>query len=111
MEFGSNTFMATGTNTVTLFLRRRNDRLANDFRAVADDFILHNRHRPDDFMDTEGLLETYAGRLNLTLVDYRSLLARTPTDALRQTDCWRDYERWFNDLTEIKNLRNPLKDR
>ena len=62
-------------------------------------------------MDIEGLLETYAGRLSLTLDDYRSLLARTPTDALRQTDCWRDYERWFNDLTEIKNLRNPLKDK
>ena len=62
-------------------------------------------------MDIEGLLETYAGRLSLTLDDCRSLLARTPTDALRQTDCWRDYERWFNDLTEIKNLRNPQKNK
>ena len=109
VEFGSNTFMATGTNTVTLFLTRRNDRIAQDFHDVADDFILKNTPRPDDFTDTEALLATYAQRLGLDTADYQSLLTQTPTDALKQTDLWRDYVRWFDDLTEIKNFRTKNK--
>ncbi|AQG81835.1 N-6 DNA methylase [Spirosoma montaniterrae] len=109
VEFGSNTFMATGTNTVTLFLTRRNDRLADDFRAVADDFILKNQFRPDDFTDTEALLAAYASRHNLSVADYRSLLSKTPTEVLLQSDLWRDYDRWFADLTETKNRRDTKK--
>src|SRR5690606_4568026 len=35
-ELGSGTFMATGTNTVTLFLKRREDSVAEEVEATID---------------------------------------------------------------------------
>jgi type I restriction enzyme M protein len=40
-ELGSNTFMATGTNTVILFLRKRNKFFAKNLKASTDNFFVN----------------------------------------------------------------------
>lgn len=42
-EFGSNTFMATGTNTVTLFMRRRSNYDCKSINIAVQDAILHKK--------------------------------------------------------------------
>lgn len=105
VEFGSNTFMATGTNTVTLFLKRRDDRIAENAVYVAQDFIIHNKTRENDFADNAQVFDAYARTLGVTLADYKTLTAKDENDEIKQTEWFADYRRWFDNLTEIKNLQ------
>jgi len=70
-ELGSNTFMATGTNTVVLFLRKRNDaevtrikeaayNLANNYPKTHEDLVINGIEKPiKNFLDyTEQTDET-----------------------------------------------------
>lgn len=97
--------MATGTNTVALFLKKRDAKHAFNADLVADDFILHNNARPNDFADTKSILAAYAQTLGFALDDFKTFLGRKPNAAIVESDWYGDYRRWFEDLTTIKNLR------
>ncbi len=105
VEFGSNTFMATGTNTVNLFLKRRDDTIAENAVYVAQDFIIYNKARKNDFADNEKIFDAYAQTLGVLLADYKTLTAKDENDAIKQTEWFADYKRWFENLTELKNLQ------
>lgn len=105
VECGSETFLATETNTLILFLKRRDDRWKEDFRYVAEDFILHNKKRDDDFADTQSMFKSYIENLDLELDDYKTLVAKKPSDKLKATEWFKDYQTWFDELTEIINLK------
>lgn len=109
IELGSNTFMATGTNTVILFLKKRDIKAAIDAEYVADDFITHNKGRENDFADTVSILKEYARTIGFTLMDYKSFLSREPNEAVINSDWYKDYRRWFENLAEIKKLRGDKK--
>ncbi|MFY8000482.1 MAG: restriction endonuclease subunit S [Candidatus Kapaibacteriota bacterium] len=104
VEFGSKTFMATGTSTVALFLVKRHERWAKNFALVAEDFIKLCAPRTNDFMDTASLLDAYAARLGLTKEDYCSFLTQTPSDALRASEWYATMRRAFENSTTYKNL-------
>ena len=109
VEFGSNTFMATGTTTVTLFLKKRDSKPTVDADYVAEDFITHNKERENDFADTSNILSEYAHTLGFTLADYRSFLSRQPNETIIESDWYQEYRRWFEDLSDIKKLRRDLR--
>lgn len=108
VECGGETFLATETNTIILFLKKRDDRWKEDFRYVAEDFISHNKERKDDFADTERMFKDYVENLELSFADYKTLIARKPSDNLKQTEWFKDYQNWFDGLTEIVNLKKNI---
>ncbi len=105
VECGSETFLATETQTVILFLQKRDDRWKEDFRYVAEDFILRNKERKDDFADTESMWRNYVENLELNFDDYKSLTERNINENLKKTEWFKDYENWFAGLTDVINLK------
>jgi type I restriction enzyme M protein len=106
VELGSNTFMATGTNTVILFLEKRDDKTAVNSHYVAEDFIIHNKARPSDFTDTRALWENYTRHIGFELSDYESFINQQPNEVITNSEWFVNYQSWFNGLTEIKNFKS-----
>lgn len=104
-EFGSNTFMATGTNTVTLFLERRAN---NDWKKV-ESAVKNFFDKPKE-ATVNGIEKAFAKYVDevfedITLQDYISLVNKKPNEVICKTELFTDYKAWFNGLTEIKNLK------
>ena len=92
-ELGSNTFMATGTNTVTLFLRRRNNYDSKNLKIALDKFFT-------DFLDVtlNGIEKPVAKYVNhvwegLTFDDYVSLMKKTPNKAVTEHEIYKEYQK------------------
>lgn len=90
-EFGSNTFMATGTNTVTLFLKRRSNKLCIEWaKSVAkifetrEDLTVNGIDKP---------VAKYVAHVweNATYEDYVTLLQQTPSKAIEQHELYKEY--------------------
>ena len=108
-EFGSNTFMATGTNTVTLFLERRAN---NDWKKV-ETAIKNFFDKPKE-ATVNGIEKAFAKYVDevfedIALQDYISLVSKKPNEVISKTELSTDYKAWFNGLTEIKNLKKKHK--
>ncbi len=112
VEFGGNTFGATNTNTVTLFLKKRNEDFVTNCWYIAEDFVSENKKREGDFLNSTELFENYVAQLNLKMEDYKTFIARNPNDAIKKTEFYKSYKSWFDGLTEVKNLkkRKTFKD-
>ena len=90
-EMGSNTFMATGTNTVTLFLRRRNNADAFNIeesvkKAIANlqDVTINGIQNPiSKFVD-------YVWN-SISFDDYKTLLQKVPNENIKQHEIFVDY--------------------
>jgi type I restriction enzyme M protein len=104
VEFGGNTFGATSTNTVTLFLKKRNEDFVNNCQYIAEDFITENKKREGDFINSQELFENYVAHLALEMEDYKTFIAREPNEAIKETEFYKSYKTWFESLTEVKNL-------
>lgn len=96
-ELGSNTFMATGTNTVVLFLRRRNNYDSNNIRtsvtkAMADakDVTLNGIEKASSKY-VEHVWES------ITYADYQTLLQKQPNEAIVQHEIYQEYLKWRSD--------------
>lgn len=99
---GSSTFMATGTNTVILFMERREN---NEHIRIASLIAKFLEQRQDmTVAGQENAFALYAGYVwNLDLADYVALLqgdSTAPDHALL-----RNYRQAFDGLTEIRTLR------
>jgi len=105
VEFGKNTFMATSTETVTLFLERRtnNEWLKIDI-AIANFFDKPKDATIDSIQNafSKYVEEIFTG---ITLSDYISFVNKKPSDAFKETDLYIQYNEWFNSRTEIINLK------
>ena len=106
-EFGSGTFGKTGTNTVTLFLRRK---------KTAPDTAAHYRERVEEWFKgcdaskrkqviykDEYLIARYATHINVPLEDYKTLLKGDPNGAWT-AHLEAVYLEKFNSSTEVANL-------
>lgn len=106
-EFGSGTFGKTGTNTVTLFLRRK---------KTDPDTATHYRERVEEWFKgcdaskckqviykDEHLIAHYAAHINVPLDDYKTLLKGDP-DGAWTMHLEAIYLVKFNDSAEIKQL-------
>lgn len=109
-ELGSNTFMATGTNTVTLFLRRRNNYESKNLKIAVDKFFT-------DFQDVtlNGIEKPVTKYVNhvwegVTFDDYVSLLKKTPNKAITEHEIYKDYCKKISAFSLIKFLEQDLED-
>ena len=105
-EFGNKTFGATGTNTVILFLKRKSDDFKKDRKYIAEDlFNGVKRKRKLEHIDSQSLLENFIRYRQIDIESYRTLLERNANADIQKTELWKDYQRWFEGLTETKNLK------
>lgn len=104
-EFGSGTFGKTGTNTVTLFLRRK---------ATSPDTAEHYRERVAEWFaadDNQGvyrdahLIDRYAAHIGIAADDYKTLLAGRPNAALLAHETFALYRKAFDASSEIAALK------
>ncbi|MBP6496686.1 MAG: N-6 DNA methylase [Psychrobacter sp.] len=117
-EFGSGTFGKTGTNTVTLFLRRKTtdapteadhyaERVENWFNPVQN-----NSPSSNGVIDTSTVfadshfIDDYCAHLELDTNDYRTLMIGNPNEALLSSEYFVSYIKDFDKWTEIKRLKN-----
>ncbi|GAB6011706.1 restriction endonuclease subunit S [Viscerimonas tarda] len=99
-ELGSNTFMATGTNTVVLFLRRRSNYTSINLRKSVDRFFA-------DWQDVtlngvEKPVAKYVNRVweGISFSDYLTLLQKTPNQAIEAHEIYREYRNKISSKTE-----------
>lgn len=102
-ELGSNTFMATDTNTVVLFLRRRNNYECINLQKSVDKFFT-------DFIDiTINEIETPVSKYvsyvweGLTFEDYVTLLEKNPNDKVKSHDLYKEYSQKIKQDKEFWN--------
>lgn len=105
-ELGPNTFMATGTNTVIMFLERRPN---NDHKVIIsaiDSFF----ERPKE-MTILGIerafnkyvLDTFDG---ISFDDYVSFINKKPNEKIKSQEIWEDYWNWFYSLSDVIKLQS-----
>lgn len=92
-ELGSNTFMATGTNTVTMFLRRRNNYESANLKIAIQKFFT-------DYQDVtlngvEKPVAKYVQHVwaGCTFADYKTLLNKQPNDVIIENEIYVEYRR------------------
>ena len=108
-ELGSGTFGKTGTNTVTLFLRRRklDPSEAEHYKYRAQCWIdgdVSPRTKKNKEYNDLHLLEAYCKHIKIPFEDYKNFLTEgKPNETLEQTEIWKEYEKAFYESTEIKN--------
>jgi len=92
-ELGSNTFMATGTNTVTLFLRRRNNYDVLNLKASVEKAMLNKRDVT--LNGVEKPFSKYVAHVweDCTLEDYVSLLNENPNSAIQKHEIYKEYKK------------------
>lgn len=103
-EFGSNTFMATNTNTVTLFLKRRSN---SDYKIV-ETAVNSFFDKPKDVtvLGIEKAFSKYVSAVydNISLEDYISFINRKPNGNFLKEEIYDDYYAWFNNQADVKKL-------
>lgn len=109
-ELGSNTFMATGTNTVTLFLRRRNNYESKNLKLAVEKFFT-------DFQDVtlnriEKPIAKYINHVweEISFEDYISLLKKEPNKAVIEHEIYKEYQKKLKTKNE-KEFWNVLLER
>jgi type I restriction enzyme M protein len=105
-EFGSGTFGKTGTNTVTLFLKRKNTNLdiSQHLKNMVDSWFECDFETNEVFEDSE-LLKEYCKHLNYDFNIYKTLLCENLDAELFDYEMFKEYKTEFEKLTETKNRR------
>ena len=106
VEMGSGTFGKTGTNTVTLFLRRKreNPALAVHYKYRVDAWFMGNTAHDERYADLD-LLERYCERIGVSVEDYKTLFSSAPNDALLGIDLFKDYVDKFKNDSRAKKIK------
>ena len=104
-ELGSNTFMATGTNTVVLFLRRRNNYECINLEKSVDKFL--SNHTDVTINGIETPVAKYVNYVweGLSFEDYLTLLDQKPNDKVKNHDLFKEYS---NKIKSDKDFWNKV---
>ncbi len=105
-EFGSGTFGKTGTNTVTLFIRRKEEDPAPalHYKNRIDDWFKGDKTKQGVFED-EHLIKKYCAHIEIKFNDYETLLKGNPSEALLECEIFLAYKKEFDKWAEIKNRK------
>jgi type I restriction enzyme M protein len=91
---GSNTFMATGTNTVILFLRRRKDSVVRNIEEGIAAFL--DCLKDITIGGVENAVSKYARAVwNVSAADYATLHKKEPNEAVKETALYKEYHKSF----------------
>ena len=109
-ELGSNTFMATGTNTVTLFLRRRANKLSTEWKKSIVNFF--DSKTDITINGIEKPVAKYVNYVweNVSFSDYISMLEKTPNEAIQNHEIYKEYRKKLKPKTE-KDFWNLVLER
>lgn len=90
-EMGSNTFMATGTNTVTLFLKRRNN--ADAFNIEEAIKKVFENLQDVTINGIEKPLQKYVSYVwdTISVDDYKTLLQKSPNEKILKHEIYKEY--------------------
>ena len=118
VEFGSGTFGKTGTNTVTLFLRRKSNQpeQADHYKNRVESWFsddnkeIENEDTSEKFtkqgiFEDEHFIQSYCHHVNIDFTDYKTLLAANPNEELLKTEIFTAYKETFNEQPSIKNKK------
>ena len=101
-ELGSNTFMATSTNTVILFLRRRDNYFSANTKSAVDTYF-----RTLNDVTVNGI-ETPASKYvahvweGLDYTDYITLLQKSPNDKVKAHEIYAEYKKKISAKSDAK---------
>ncbi|MBN2825298.1 MAG: N-6 DNA methylase, partial [Campylobacterales bacterium] len=100
-ELGSNTFMATGTNTVVLFLRRKNNMEHKNIEASVNK--LFETKQDITINGIEKPLSKYLSYVweGVSLEDYISLLNKAPSSKITKHSIYQDYGKKYQEFEDI----------
>lgn len=107
-ELGSNTFMATNTNTVVLFLRRRDNYFATNTKSAVDIYF-----RTLNDVTINGI-ETPASKYvahvweGLDYTDYITLLQKSPNDKVKAHEIYAEYKKKISAKSDTKLYESIL---
>lgn len=103
-ELGSNTFMATGTNTVVLFLRRKNNMEHMNIKASV--LKLFESKNDITINGVEKPLSKYIKYVweDIGLKDYFTLLCDTPNEKIKAHEMYQEYDKKLNSIEKIREL-------
>ncbi|WP_445734133.1 restriction endonuclease subunit S [Mariniflexile sp.] len=92
-ELGSNTFMATGTNTVTLFLRRRNNYESINLKIAVEKFF--TSYQDVTLNGIEKPVTKYVNHVweTISFDDYVSLLKKEPNKVITEHEIYKEYRK------------------
>lgn len=101
-ELGSSTFMATGTNTVTLFLRRRNNLVAFNTEEAVKKFLINLQDVTINGI--ENPIHKYVHHVwdKITFEDYKTLIQKTPNEQVAQHEIYKEYVKKIKAKSEDK---------
>lgn len=104
VEFGSQTFGKTGTNTVTLFLKRKKDNPApaDHWKYRIDSWFGNNE--TEKIYEDNHKIEEYCKHINVNESNYKTLLVNNPNSDLLNSEIFLDYKKAFDNQSDIKNL-------
>lgn len=92
-ELGSNTFMATGTNTVVLFLRRRSNYISINLKKSLEDFLI--ALKDVTLSGIEKPVSKYVSHSwqTISFADYITLLQKKPNKAVEEHELYKEYKK------------------
>ena len=105
VEFGSGTFGKTGTNTVTLFLRKKNDkvRMSEHYRHRVQTWCRGDFSKDGVFADAH-LLDDYCKMQGIEREVYTSLFETSPQEQLWAHELFKAYRNKYANDTEAKRI-------
>ena len=103
--FGSGTFGKTGTNTVVMFLRRKetNTPESSHYRSRVESWF-NAQHRADEIYKDVDLLDAYCAHMQYDIESYQLFLNGKLTEKLKQSEIFQNYTESF-----FGNQRNAMK--
>ena len=108
-ELDSNTFMATGTNTVTLFLRRKNNYDSINLRKAVEKFFTNLQDVT--LNEIEKPVSKYISHTweNISFDDYKTLLQKQPNNCIKQHEIYQEYHKKIKAKNEQEKWNKILK--
>ena len=107
-ELGSNTFMATNTNTVVMFLRRRDNYFAINTKIAVDTYFRTLNDVTINGIETPALKYVAYVWEGLDYADYVTLLQKSPNDNVKAHEVYIEYRKKFSSKSDIKILEEIL---
>ncbi|MFH1961295.1 MAG: N-6 DNA methylase, partial [bacterium] len=105
-ELGSKTFIATGTTTVILFLKRRNDDFLKDREFIVSDLFNHTQYAINKrYIEAEIFLKMFVRHRDFDIDDYKQFLESGINERLANTVMLKEYHNVFNNSTEVRQLQ------
>jgi len=104
VELGSGTFMATDTNTVTLFLKRREDKILSKIEEALNKFFTNLQDVTINGIEKP--ISKYISHVweDIKFSDYKTLLQKTPNKKIEENEIHKTYQSKKLSWTKILDL-------